>query len=126
MGIGLPWPAESGGLRRQRLQTSPGLNLAQGESLDSTIRETGGWAVMTVQRKPGELYLLCGGGLLPESSPSFQKVFLTWMGRANRSISLETLNRSKNLPSGGWLWCGAIVAHQMARPIRCQRIYFPL
>ena len=33
-----PWPAESGGPRRQKVAASPGLNLAQGESLDSTIR----------------------------------------------------------------------------------------
>ena len=46
------WPAESGAPRRQKVAPSPGLNLAQGESLDSTIRETGGWAVMTVQRNP--------------------------------------------------------------------------
>ena len=108
-----PWPAESGGPRRQKVAALPGLNLAQGESLGSTIRETGGWAVMTVQRNPEELYLLCGGGLLPGEFPPYFRESSShgWVERID-PISLNTLNRSKDLPSGGWLWCGAIVAHK--------------
>ena len=64
------WPAESGG-REDKGCSFSWLNLAKGESLDSTIRETGGWAVMTVQRNPGELYASAAEVYFLESSPSF-------------------------------------------------------
>ena len=88
-------PSSQSGAEKTKACSFSWLNLAQGESL-STIRETGGWAVMTVQRNPGELYLSLWRRSTLESSPSFQKVFLTWMGRAHDPISLETLNRSKD------------------------------
>ena len=106
------WPAESGGPRRQKITSSAGLNLQTGETLDSTVRETDGWAVMTIQRNPGEMYLLCGAALGPnESPPTFRSHDSHgWVERVD-PISLQTITRSIELPSGGWLWCGALVAH---------------
>ena len=46
-----------------------------------------------------------------ESSPYLESL-LTWMGRANRSDKPWNTQPLKDLPSGGWLWCGAIVAHR--------------
>ena len=67
------WPAECGGPRRQKLVPTacPSLALrpARGERLRSTTRRSGGWAVMFIQRGPGELYLQCGAGLRPSELP---------------------------------------------------------
>ena len=54
------WPVECGGNRRQKI-THASLNLREGERLTSLSRHSGGWAVMFIQRGPGEIFLQCGG-----------------------------------------------------------------
>eukprot|EP01050_Picozoa_sp_SAG11_P043139 SAG11_NODE_20250_length_449_cov_1.460000_1_plen_86_part_00 len=63
------WPVECGGNRRQKLASSPGLALRRGERLRAITRQSGGWAVMFIQRAPGELYLQCGAALGPRELP---------------------------------------------------------
>lgn len=107
------WPVECGGSRRQKLVGSPGLGLSEGERLASTTRHSGGWAVMFVQRGPGEIFLQAGGQLRPgEFPPQYRPEGKNsgWLERVN-PITLETVVRSPDLPSGGHLWCGAVVAH---------------
>ena len=107
------WPVECGGPRRQKLTRSPGLNLAQDERLRSTTRDMGGWSVMLVHREPGELFVQGGAQFPPNQFPPH---YLPdgrnqgWLERID-PISLETLARSPELPSGGHLWCGAVVVH---------------
>ena len=108
-----PWPVECGGPRRQKLARSRGLHLAPGERLTSTTRDMGGWSVMFVQREPGELFVQGGSGLAPGEFPPFYRPDGEnhgWLERVD-PISLETLARSPALPSGGHLWCGAVVVH---------------
>ena len=114
---GSNWPVECGGNRRQKLVRSGGLAIDSqgGERLCSTTRHTGGWAVMFIQRGPGELYLQCGAGMLgrelpPVVRPAGQQDS-GWLERVD-PVTLATLKRSPDLPSGGHLWCGATVAHQ--------------
>lgn len=97
------WPAECGGPRRQKAPRSPGLDLQAGEALEATSRENGRWNVMFVQREPGELYLLSSAMLGEQPGP----------GRVDRvdPLSLEVLASSPDLPSGGHVWCGAVVVH---------------
>src|SRR5690606_5849948 len=98
------WPAECGGPRRQKLARSPGLDLQPGERLRVITRRVPGlWPVMFVQRAPGELYLQ--GGTAIGSRRSFG-----WVWRVDPE-TLETLEESPPLPSGGHNWCGAITAH---------------
>ena len=111
------WPVECGGSRRQKLVGSPGLNLQPSERLASITRESGGWAVMFIQRGPGELYLQCGAGLADDDgTPPVDKRpnrdFPGWLERVDPD-TLETIERSPDLPSGGHLWCGAAVAHEV-------------
>ena len=107
------WPAECGGARRQKLASGPGLALRPGESLTSTTRDVGGWAVMLVQREPGQLYLQVDAGLGPEGGAPQHRVDGPPTTRVERidPVTLETVRRSPDLPTGGWLWCGATVAH---------------
>ncbi len=108
------WPVECGGPRRQKLVSSPGLNLQRGERLASTIRQTGGWAVMFVRRGPGELFVQGGAGLgVGEFPPSYRAEGDSggWLERVD-PVTLQTLARSPELPSGGHLWCGAVVVHE--------------
>ncbi len=108
------WPAECGGPRRQKLVGSPGPKVEPGERLLSTLRQTGGWSVMLVQRGEGELYVQGGAGLLPgDFPPVYRREGETagWLERVD-PITLETLARSPELPSGGHLWCGAVVVHE--------------
>lgn len=110
------WPVECGGSRRQKLVPSPGLGLDKGnECLVSRSRDTRGWAVMMVQRAPGELYLLCGapldeGELPPATRETDDGTASGWIERIDPE-TLEAINRSPNLPSGGYLWCGAVAVH---------------
>jgi len=107
------WPVEGGGPRRQKLVGSPGLALQPGESLASTTRDMAGWAVMLVQREPGELFVQGGARLAPGELPPHHRSdgdSAGWVERID-PITLETLARSPSLPSGGHLWCGAIVVH---------------
>lgn len=107
------WPAECGGPRRQKLVGTSGLNLQRGEVLATTSRDVGGWAVMFVQRSTGELYLQGGAGLREaEAPPSYRTdgPAAGWLERVHPT-TLEPVQRSPDLPSGGWLWCGAVVVH---------------
>lgn len=108
------WPGEGGGPRRQKVVGTPGPALGPGENLVSTTRNTGGWAVMFVQRDKDELYLLCGAGLRPgEGAPTYRNDHGSaggWVERVD-PITLTTITRSADLPSGGWLWCGAAAVH---------------
>ena len=112
------WAVECGGSRRQKLVGSPGLDLQAGETLSSTSRDTGGWPVMFVQREPGELFLQGGAAQGSEGTPPFYRPDrgthadnAGWLERVD-PITLETLARSPNLPTGGHVWCGAVVVHQ--------------
>jgi hypothetical protein len=107
------WPCECGGPRRQKVVYTPGPGLSRGEGLSSTVRDTGGWPVMFVQREPGELYLQGGARLAPGEFPPAlrsQGDSSGWLERVDPA-TLEPIHRSPNLPSGGWLWCGAVVVH---------------
>lgn len=107
------WPVECGGPRRQKLVRSPGLALQPNERLDSATRDTGGWAVMFVQRDAGELFVQGGAGLRPGEFPPQHRPEGDnhgWLERVD-PVTLETIARSPALPSGGHLWCGAVVAH---------------
>jgi hypothetical protein len=110
-----PWPVECGGPRRQKLVGTPGLALRPGEKLASTTRPSGGWPLMFIQREPGQLYLQCGPSLGPRELPPARRQpgdrDCGWLEKVD-PITLETLKRSPDLPSGGHLWCGAVVAHE--------------
>ncbi len=101
-----PWPVECGGSRRQKISSTPGPNIQPNERLSSTTRDIGGWAVMFVRRGPGELYLTCGAGRANGARGNSAG----WVERVD-PITLATIDRSPDLPSGGWIWCGAIVIH---------------
>lgn len=107
------WPAECGGPRRQKLVATGGLGLRPGEALASTVRHTGGWPVLVVQRERGELYLQGGAGLRAGEAPPLRRPDDPgpgWLERVD-PVSLEAIGRSVDLPSGGWLWCGGAVVH---------------
>ena len=109
-----PWPVECGGPRRQKVVSVPGPALGPSETIDSTIRKIDGWPVMTILRDPGEVYLLVGGGLHGAELPPAHRpdeATCGWVERIDPE-TLETLDRSPDLPSGGWLWCGALIAHE--------------
>lgn len=108
------WPVECGGPRRQKLVGSPGLGLELGGSLASTTRDMGGWSVMLVQRAPGELFVQGGAALPPGEFPPHHRAegdSAGWVERIDPT-TLETVARSPDLPSGGHLWCGAIMVHE--------------
>ncbi|MEM7139916.1 MAG: hypothetical protein AAF548_02720 [Actinomycetota bacterium] len=109
-----PWPVECGGPRRQKVVGLPGPDLQPGDALTSTVREIDGWPVMTILREPGEVYLLVGGGLAGDEAPPAHRPGEATRGWVERidPVTLEPVARSADLPSGGWLWCGAIVAHE--------------
>jgi len=108
------WAVECGGSRRQKLVGSAGLALQSGETLGSISRDTSGWPVMFVQRARGELFLQGGAVQSREGTPPFYRPdgdSAGWLERVD-PITLETLARSPDLPSGGHVWCGAVVVHQ--------------
>lgn len=108
------WPAECGGPRRQKVAAGPGLGLLPGEVLAVTTRATGRWPVMFVQRDMGDLYLQGGAAYDPAEGAPFYRGRGTapgWLERVD-PVSLEMVSRSPDLPSGGWVWCGAVVAHE--------------
>mgnify|MGYP006230021691 FL=1 len=109
-----PWPVECGGPRRQKVVSVPGPAIGPSETIASTIRQIDGWPVMTILRDPGEVYLLVGGGLHDAELPPVHRpdeATCGWVERIDPE-TLETLDRSPDLPSGGWLWCGALIAHE--------------
>ncbi len=108
------WAVECGGPRRQKLVRSAGPAFGAGTELRSTVRRMDGWAVMLVQREPGELFVQGGGGLHHgELPPHFRADGRNtgWLERID-PITLQTIARSPDLPSGGHLWCGAVVVHE--------------
>lgn len=107
------WPVECGGPRRQKLVRSAGPGLQAGEKLVSTTRDMGGWAVMLVQRGPGELFVQGGAGVGPREFPPAVREgdSAGWLERIDPR-TLETIARSPDLSSGGHLWCGAVVVHE--------------
>lgn len=108
------WPVECGGSRRQKLTRAPGPAIGASEKLGSTTRNMHGWSVMLVQREPGELFVQGGGGLRPGEFPPCRRDegrISGWLERID-PITLETIARSPDLPSGGHLWCGAVVVHE--------------
>ena len=108
------WAVECGGPRRQKLVRSAGPDFSAGTELTSTVRRLDGWAVMFVQREPGELFVQGGGGLQGgELPPHFRAEGRNtgWLERID-PITLQTIARSPDLPSGGHLWCGAVVVHE--------------
>jgi hypothetical protein len=98
------WPPDWGGPRRKKTARSAGLKLGPGERLVSTPRTNGEWNVMFIQRRPGELYVM--GTNMPGSAER-----RGWVEQVD-PITLQTIARTVDLPSGGHTWCGAIVAHQ--------------
>jgi hypothetical protein len=87
--------------------------LRPGERLASTVRDTGGWPVLLVQREQGELYLQGGAGMRAGEVPPHQRAddpAPGWLQRVD-PVSLEPISRSPDLPSGGWLWCGGVAVH---------------
>ena len=108
------WPVECGGPRRQKLVRSSGPDLKPGESLASTVRQTGRWSVMFVQRGADELYVQGGAGLAPGEFPPAYRTegdSAGWLERVH-PVTLEPLASSPELPSGGHIWCGAAVVHE--------------
>ena len=65
--------------------------------------------MLIVQREPGELYLQ-GGAALRAGHHRVDDPAPGWLERVD-PVSLETINRSAELRSGGWLWCGGVVVH---------------
>ena len=99
-----PWPTECGGPRRQKAPRSAGLNLSPSARLKQRSRDNGEWNVMTIQRAPGEVFLLYNNHINSQEK----------YGGVERidGVSLETVRKSPRLPSGGHTWCGGIVAHE--------------
>ena len=107
------WPVECGTNSRKKLITSDSLNITKNEKLKSISRHSGGWATMFIQRGCNELYLQCGAGLKEGEFPPVKRDHAPntgWLERVD-PITLETIERSPDLKSGGHLWCGGAVAH---------------
>ena len=69
---------------------------------------------MFIQRGYNELYLQCGAGLKEGEFPPVKRDHAPNTGYERvHPITLETIERSADLPSGGYLWCGGAVAHPM-------------
>ena len=90
------WPAECAGPRRQKIVSSPGLNIQPDEHLvgHARILEPGRWPVMFVQRAKGELYLQGGSSFGVSEDTS------GWVEQLD-PISLEPIRRSPDWTA----WC---------------------
>ncbi|MFT5204191.1 MAG: hypothetical protein ACI9C1_003598, partial [Candidatus Aldehydirespiratoraceae bacterium] len=99
------WPTECGGPRRQKACRLPGPDLQTGEQLAITTRNTGLAAAMFVHRGPDELYLQGGTGS-GQSAMSFG-----WLEKVD-PLTLETIFRSPDLPSGGHNYVGSVSVHE--------------
>ena len=91
---------EYGGIRRQKHARSPGLNIQSGESLHVTSRkfENDRWVVGTFN---ADNRLFVFGG----SVPSQADVSIGWVEEVD-PITLEVVNSSPELSTGGHNWCG--------------------
>ncbi len=97
-----PWPVECGGNRRQKAVAGR-LDAASGTA-SVVSRHDKKWHVMAIRREPGQWYV---GGTMPAFSgpPPYG-----WVERINPE-TLGVLASSPELPCGGHVWCGAILAH---------------
>ncbi|HZA77562.1 MAG TPA: hypothetical protein VE623_14360 [Acidimicrobiales bacterium] len=98
------FPAECGGPRRQKALHGRGLGILDGESLDLTLRDTERWNVMFLWRDPGELYL-------HSTSPVAATHPIGLVERVD-PLTLDPLATTEPLPTGGHIWCGAMVVHE--------------
>ena len=95
------WPVECGGNRRQK--ATVGRLDADGPP-QVTTRSNGLWNVMFVQREPDEWFLQGTTAILNRSSAH------GWVERVDPE-TLEPRATSPELPCGGHVWCGALLAH---------------
>ncbi len=91
-----PWPGEDNGPARQQLSN---LRVRRNAVAHSTSR-LAPVSTMVVLREPGEVFLLCHTG---------GDEAVSWVERID-PVSLETSERSKDLPAGP-TWPGGIAAH---------------
>lgn len=94
------YPVEYGGVRRQKHARSPGLNIQPNEKLAVTKRQFSGgrWVIATLD-VDGRLFVF-GCSVPGQSDFSFG-----WIEEID-PITLETINRSPELITGGHNWCG--------------------
>ena len=95
------WPVECGGNRRQK---SAAGRLDADDPPRVTTRSNGLWNVMFVQREPDEWFLQGTTPILHRSSAH------GWVERVDPE-TLEPRATSPELPCGGHVWCGALLAH---------------
>ena len=99
---GSAWPVECGGNRHQK--AAPGrLNAAHGTA-SVIARRNDRWNVMVIERDPGQWFV--GGTMAAFSGPPP----FGWVQRFDPD-TLAPLATSPELPCGGHVWCGAILAH---------------
>jgi hypothetical protein len=94
------YPVECGGVRRQKHARSPGLNIQPNERLAITSRQfsAGRWVIATFD-VDGRLFVFgC-------STPGQPDVSFGWVEEVDPN-TLETINTSPELATGGHNWCG--------------------
>ncbi|MGB1159354.1 MAG: hypothetical protein ACPG3V_08135 [Porticoccaceae bacterium] len=93
-------PVEYGGVRRQKHARSPGLNIQPTERLKVTTRRfpSGRWVVGTFDVDQRLFVSGC-------SIPTQPDVSIGWVEEID-PITLETINASAQLSTGGHNWCG--------------------
>ena len=94
------YPAEYGGVRRQKHARTPGLNIQQGEVLKAKTRRfpKGNWAVSSFDADERIFVFGC--------STPFQPYFSRgWLEEID-PITLETIKTAPDLATGGHNWCG--------------------
>lgn len=94
------YPVEYGGVRRQKHARSPGLNLLPNERLALTSRQfpAGRWVIATLDVDDRLFVFGC-------SVPGQPDVSFGWVEEID-PITLETINASQELSTGGHNWCG--------------------
>ena len=94
------YPVEYGGVRRQKHARSPGLNIQPNESLAITSRQfpAGRWVIATLD--VGERLFVFGC-----SVPGQPDISFGWIEEIDPH-TLETINTSPELATGGHNWCG--------------------
>jgi hypothetical protein len=97
-----PWPVECGGNRRQKAAVGR-LDAASGTATVTSVRNDR-WNVMVIRRDPGQWFL--GGTMAAFSGPPP----FGWVQRIDVE-SLRVVASSPELPCGGHVWCGAVLAH---------------
>ena len=94
------YPVECGGVRRQKHARSPGLNIQPNERLAITSRQfsAGRWVIATFD-VDGRLFVFgC-------STPGQPDVSFGWVEEVDPN-TLDTINTSPELATGGHNWCG--------------------